>query len=226
MSRTHKSTATLASAAYEVLRADLLSCRLRPGEPIKIKEISSSLGMNTIAIREALSKLTSEGLVTAEPQKGFRATPISKVELLDLTKTRVKIEHLCLQSAITHGGISWETGIVAALHGLLRAPLRAADDPKRNSDEWASIHETFHLSLVSACDSPLLLGFRDMLYAQSERYRRLSLPLAEFNRDINAEHKELADAVIQRKTVMALALMERHLQKTTDILLHGNHCFL
>jgi DNA-binding GntR family transcriptional regulator len=219
MIKAQKGNTTLAKAAYERLRVDLLSCRLAPGEPIKINEISVSLGTNPIAVREALSKLTSEGLVTSEAQKGFRAAPISATALRDLTRVRIEIECLCLKSAIANGDVAWETGIVGALHGLLRTPMHAAGDPQRNNDDWAISHARYHEALVNGCDSPLLLGFRATLFAQSERYRRLSVPLAEFDRDLDGEHRDIANAAVARHGKEAARLMAVHLQTTTDILL-------
>lgn len=221
MTKIVKANTTLASAAYDRLRSDLLSCRLAPGEPIKINEISAALGTNPIAIREALSKLTSEGLVTAEAQKGFRAAPISAAELRDLTRVRIEIECLCLKSAIANGGIEWETGIVGALHGLLRTPMRAPGDPQRNSDDWAASHARYHEALVASCDSPLLMGFRATLFAQSERYRRLPVPLAEFDRDLDGEHRDIANAAVARESEKAAMLMTTHLQTTANILLES-----
>ena len=114
MTKATKANTTLANAAYDRLRANLLSCRLAPGEPVKINELSFMLGTNPIAIREALSKLTSEGLVTSEAQKGFRAAPISAAQLRVLTRVRIEIECLCLKSAIANGDITWESGVVGA----------------------------------------------------------------------------------------------------------------
>ena len=217
----------LAKAAYDRLRADLLSCRLFPGAPIQIKETSAALGTNPIAVREALSKLTSEGLVIAEHQKGFRAAPISAEALRDLTRVRTEIEASCLRSAIAHGGVDWETNIVAALHRLVRTPMRAAGDPHRANDDWAAHHARYHEALVGSCDSPMLLHIRDTLYAQSERYRCLSLPLtefgqtAEYDRDVNREHKDIAETVMNRNVDSAIALMAAHFQKTTDMVLES-----
>ena len=227
MSSTRPPNVALAKTAYDRLRADLLSCRLIPGEPIQIKETSAALGTNPIAVREALSKLTSDGLVVAEHQKGFRAAPISADALRDLTRVRIEIESSCLKSAITRGDIEWETNIVAALHRLVRTPLRAAGDPHRGNDEWSAHHALYHQALVGSCDSPLLLHIRDTLYAQSERYRRLSLPLTEFGgaaayvRDVNREHTEIAEAVIRREVELAITLMAAHFQKTTDMVLES-----
>jgi DNA-binding GntR family transcriptional regulator len=219
MPKTRNTGTTLANEAYDELRSDLLSCRLLPGEAIKINELSVSLGTNPIAIREALSRLTSEGLVTAEAQKGFRAAPISQSELRDLTAVRSEIECICLRNALEAGKLEWEGSIVAALHQLLRTPIHTANDPQRNSDDWAYNHAQFHEALVNACDSPVLLGIRAMLYAKSERYRRLSVPLVRFDRDVEGEHKALAAAVLARDADLATTLMLSHLRVTMDILL-------
>ena len=119
----------LTQGAYEDLRADLLSCRIAPGSRLKVQELCDRLSVSLGAIREALSRLTSEGLVVAEPQRGFRAAPISAEDLLDLTKTRIQIETLCIRRAIEVGDVAWESQLVAALHRLSRTPEHTPDDP-------------------------------------------------------------------------------------------------
>src|SRR3984957_13413515 len=148
-----ESSANMTQSAYENLRADLLACRILPGKRLKIQELCTRLSVSRGAIREALSRLTSEGLVVAEPQRGFRAAPISTEDLLDLTKTRIQIETLCIRRAIEVGDIAWETRLVAALHRLSRTPEHTADDPVHSSDEWAAAHKAFHKALVDGCDS-------------------------------------------------------------------------
>jgi DNA-binding GntR family transcriptional regulator len=219
---------TLAQAAYEKLRADLLSCRLLPGKPIQIKEISAQIGINPIAVREALSRLTSEGLVTVERQKGFRAAPLSAASLIDISSVRIEIECQSLRRAIANGGADWEAGIVMAHHRLMLTPLSSTDGTKATNDEWIVYHTKFHSALVSACGSPVLLQIREWLYAQSERYRRLSLPLNEpfsgaaERRDLAREHKMLAEATINRDVEQAVTLMSEHLRKTTEMALRHN----
>jgi DNA-binding GntR family transcriptional regulator len=209
----------LTQGAYEDLRAELLSCRIEPGSRLKVKELCVRLSVSLGAIREALSRLTSEGLVVSEPQRGFRAAPISTEDLLDLTKTRIQIETLCIRRAIEVGDIAWETRLVAALHRLSRTPEHTADDPVHSSDEWAAAHKAFHKALVDGCDSRWLLRLRDQLYDQSERYRRRSVALAPNARNIKREHQEIADAALRRTADDAAALLAAHLAVTTDILL-------
>src|SRR5215475_5072188 len=133
----------LTQAAYEAVRADLLACRIHPGSRLKIQELCVRFSVGLGAIREALSRLTSEGLVVAEPQRGFRAAPISVADLRDLTMVRIAIESLCVRRAIAAGTVDWEARLVAAFHRLSRTPERVASDPTRSADEWADAQAAF-----------------------------------------------------------------------------------
>ncbi|MFP5432688.1 MAG: GntR family transcriptional regulator, partial [Alphaproteobacteria bacterium] len=83
---------SLTERAYRQLRDDLLTCRLVPGDRINIKDVSDNRGFSLGAVREALSRLTSEGFVTQDDARGFRATPISIGDLMDLVTVRSDIE--------------------------------------------------------------------------------------------------------------------------------------
>jgi DNA-binding GntR family transcriptional regulator len=210
---------SLTQEAYERLRSDLLTCRLKPGERLRINELCTRLSVSPGAVREALSRLTAEGLVSAEPQRGFRAAPLSAVDLKDLARVRTEIEGLCLRRAIEVGDLAWESRIVAAYHLLSSTPYQAPDDPQRLSDEYSRVHADFHEELVSACDSPWLCKLRTMLFAQSARYRGLSVPLARVVRDRNREHLELMEAVLAREPERAIASMKQHVELTSRTLL-------
>lgn len=210
---------SLTQDAYERLRADLLACRLRPGARLKINELCQALSVSLSAVREALARLTSEELVVAEPQRGFRAAPISAGELRDLTAVRAEIEGLCLERALAVGGVGWEAQLAAAFHRLSRTPEREPDDPDRMGEAWSAAHAAYHEALVAACDSPWLLRLRAILYAQSERYRRLSVPLAAVARNLGREHQDLMEAALSRDAGHARTLMAQHIEQTTRVLL-------
>lgn len=214
---------SLTTQSYQRLRADVLACRLRPNDKLNIAEICKTTGFGLGAVREALARLTSEGLVVAERNKGFRVAAITQSELEDLTSTRVLIETQCLENAIRNGGLQWETQIVATSFELSRLNILNDDDSGRINDTWAETHKRFHEALVAACDSPWLLRLRDILYVQSERYRSVSVPLARIERDIAAEHKRIADAAIARDAGAACAAMTDHLTLTTRILIDADH---
>ena len=211
----------MTQGAYESLRADLLACRILPGKRLKIQELCIRLSVSLGAIREALSRLTSEGLVMAEPQRGFRAAPISAADLADLTMVRVEIETLCLRRTIAFGDVDWEARLVAAAHRLSRTPERDRNDPARSNEDWAEAHSAFHLALVDGCESPWLLHLHALLYAQSERYRRLSVPFAAKGRNVDEEHQAIVTATLARDVEKATQLLAEHLEATTHILLNA-----
>ena len=212
---------TLSEGIYQGLRGDILACRLRPGEKLQINSLAEAREVSLSAVREALSRLSAEGLVIAEPQRGFHVAPVSLEDLTDLTQARVEIENLCLTRAIEKGGVDWETAIVAALHRLSRTPYAARGDEERLSEEWAIAHGAFHEALVSACESAHFLRIRASLYQQSERYRRLSVPVLSKKRDVEAEHRSIAEAALARQAGRACTLMKEHLMLTMNIIIKG-----
>lgn len=213
---------SLTETVYETLRADILACRLMPGRKLKIGELCARLEVSLGAVREALSRLAAEGFVLAKAQRGFQVAPVSAADLADLTRTRIEIESLAMRHAIALGNVKWEAGIVATFHQFSRVPERDPTDPARLNDEWVDLHEAFHAALVEACDSLWLKRMRAMLYAQSERYRRLSVPVRRGKRNVVAEHRAIMDAVLTRDADRACALMAEHLSLTTRILLQAD----
>ena len=207
------STIPMNLRAYLGLRAEILASRLRPGERLKIQQLCSRLKVSPGAVRESLASLCAEGFVVSEPWKGFRVAPISVEDLDDLTRTRLTIDIICLRQSIEGGGIEWEPQLVAAAHRLSRLSQQIGPDGLQASDEWAEAHAHYHLSLVAACGSPSLLHVRQGLFAQSERYRRLSLTPRP-GRDLDAEHRAMARAALDRDADRACILMSDHLLMT------------
>jgi DNA-binding GntR family transcriptional regulator len=212
-SRTHSED------VYNKVRVEILACRYRPGARLKIQDLCDQHQVSNGAVREALSRLASEGLVSLEPQKGFRVMKLSRDALIDLTEARIQIETICLRLAIANRSVDWESGIVASFYKLSRIGERDVEDPLRLSEKWAQAHAVFHASLVGACPVNHLLRIRTQLYEQSERYRRISVPLRRIDRDVDKEHSAIKDAVLAGDVPLVEDLMRRHLSLTTQILL-------
>jgi DNA-binding GntR family transcriptional regulator len=214
-----ESPTSLTHGAYAELRSQLLACRFAPGEKLKIDDLCRRFAVGSSAVREALSRLASEGFVVSEPQRGFRVAPLSVDALRDLTDVRCNIEALCLRGAIEKGGVEWQSQVVAALHRLSHTSVWADKATRRYSDEYARAHEVFHEVLAAGCGSPWLLHLRTMLFNHSERYRWFSGPLSKVDRDLDREHREIAEAALSRDSERAVALMNKHLQMTTRVIL-------
>src|SRR5262245_52337755 len=210
--------ATFAEQAFHRLQADILSAKLRPGQKMKIEELRALYGVGATPLREALSKLSSLDLVTAEGQRGFRVAPVSIENLLDITKTRAWIESVALRAAIAAGDRGWEAEILAAAHRLKGCRKTKGEGL---SEEWYRENRTFHDALVAACGSPQMMAFRVQLYDLSDRYRRLSVQNGLAGRDLDAEHQSIMDAALARDADAAVAHTVDHFVRTTRIILAG-----
>lgn len=201
------------------LRADIIACRLMPDTKLHIAALAEQLSVSLGAVREALAALAAEGLVLAQPQKGYRVCSISSQSLSHLVEARVDIECLCLAQAIKHGGMRWEIQCANA-HAALALPRGEAQLPEVDCQDS---HEAFHFALVSACPNEWLLRMQSSLYRQSERYRRLMSLLGPNDaRDIGGEHQALLDAALARDADTACALLSEHLVRTARALLESH----
>lgn len=193
---------------------------MAPGTQIRINEVCNRYGVSLSAVREALARLTSDGLVIAEPQKGFAVAPVSLDDLEDLTETRVAIEQFCFRSALEKGDVEWESVVIAAHHRLSRAPIEGEGESVRPTAEWMKCHTIFHEALIGACSSRRLMELRRFYALQAERYIRMAIPLGPCfsNNEIADDHKALVDAALERRADDGCALLDRHFSRTREML--------
>jgi GntR family transcriptional regulator, carbon starvation induced regulator len=206
---------TVAADITHRLREEIISCRLKPGEPLKFEPLRASFGASFTTLREALMSLVADGLVVVEEQRGFHVAPATLDDLFDITNARILVEVEVLRQSIVRGDDEWEIGVMSALHRLNKIEERLsksqAGDPK-----WRKAHKEFHHALVCACGSPTLLSIRNSLFDRSERYRGLSAIYRPISRDKAGEHRALMLATVSRNCDEAVALIEAHIRNTTD----------
>jgi hypothetical protein len=89
-------------------------------------------------VREALSRLTSDGIVENVPQKGFVVAPVSPEDLKDLTSVRIDIENRCLDLAIKKGDLAWEGRILSSYHRLSKTKLESDSVQHTYNPVWIS----------------------------------------------------------------------------------------
>ena len=208
---------TRTSAIYEQIRRDIIRGELLPGEKLRIEVLRTRYKVGGTPLREALNRLSTEGLVTQSEQRGFRVTPISADDLLELTRTRCWINEVALRESIGRGDRGWEERVLLAFHRLSRVPVVV---DSRMNPEFSELHRVFHGALLAGCGSRWLMDFNDLLFDCAERYRNLLAVIGE-QRDVPAEHRAIAEAAIERKTALAVGLLNDHYEKTSKALLRA-----
>jgi len=213
----NRSPTTLAEQVYLALRADLLRGRLAPGSKLKLGDFSARFSVSLSVVREAMARLTEQGLVQASPQRGFWVTPLSVDDLRDLTRARVLIETLALRESVVGGALAWESTVLASHHTLEKTPMIEADGSVNPS--WESAHRDFHHALLSGCGSARLASIATELRDCAELYRFWSRELAhDTDRDVASEHRRIAELTLSRDAGGAARALADHIERTTAAL--------
>lgn len=207
---------TLAEAAYRRLRRDIIEGIHPPGEKLRVEHLKDHYAVGAGTLREALQLLVTDALVVAQGQRGFRVAPISLDDFEDITRTRVLLETVALQQSIELGDDVWEANVVASFHMLSRAEDKLVDGTNASREEWEMRNRAFHEVLISASTSRWLRHFQNILYLQSERYRRLSLFRQPISRDVHSEHQAIVDAALARDAKEAARILSDHILRTLE----------
>ncbi|WP_417208475.1 GntR family transcriptional regulator [Antarctobacter sp.] len=196
------------------LRHDILHGRLAPGDKVNLDRLRDSMNVGLTPLREAMNRLVATGLVDSESMRGYFITPISVANLDEVAALRVELEPYALRRAIANGGLEWEAAVMGALHRLNRT-LRVPGDPDSLA-QWEAANNTFHETLISRCDMPLLMKMHHQLVALNDRYRHIYLKATAIQRDVIDEHTAIANAAIDRRSDEAAALLTDHITRSTS----------
>lgn len=196
---------TLTDRAVAELREQILSGELGPGTRLRTAGLSESLEMSPIPLREAFRVLVSEGLVESRPQRGFHVRKVSRADLDDTFGMMIVLEPLATERAVK-----------LLDDDDLRAAEQAADDfaAALLAEDWerdARANRRFHFAIHAKCGSTWLLHFLNVLWANSQRYERMSSPLRA-PEEWAAEHERVLDACRRRKPKEASRAMREHLE--------------
>ena len=210
-----KGTETLATLAYERLKREIITAVLLPGEKLHIRRLCARYEMGLSPIREALNRVSRDGLVQQSDLRGFTVAPLSEADLADLTKARCWLNEMALRESVAHGDLAWEERVLVAYHRLSRTPFRLAGDGGINP-AWEEMHRIFHAELISACGSDWVRGFCEQLFDAADRYRNMSRrrPGGE---DRGDEHRLVMEAALARNADEAVRVLKAHFQRTAAL---------
>jgi len=194
--------------AYLTLRRMILTGALPPGEKLKIENLRKLLDMGGSPIREALSLLVSDLLVERLDQRGFRSAEVSPRNFSEILKLRCQLEEMALRESLALADQAWEDHLVLSHHRMMR-------EPRTNEERFEDLHKAFHMNLIGACHSQVLLKFCSQLYDLNIRYRYLAGKALNYSRrDIGKEHTDIMNAAIDRDADEACRLLLDHYRTT------------
>jgi DNA-binding GntR family transcriptional regulator len=192
----------LSDVAVEHLRQMIVDGRLKAGEPVNEVRLAASLGISRTPLREALSRLVSEGALTSRARSGFHVCPLTLEELEQLYPIRGLLDPEALRLA---GVPSQER--LARLESLNRK-LEKATDP----EDVLKLDDHWHRELLADCPNQILLELIEEFIRRTRRYElALMLEKREILRAVD-EHILIMTALRKGNLEAACAGLKRNMQ--------------
>jgi DNA-binding GntR family transcriptional regulator len=210
---------TAEAIAAAELRDAIVRGDLAPGEKIRQEATAQQLGMSLIPIREALKTLSTEGVVTYVPQRGYFVTELPADAIADIYLVRDTLERQAEALAVER----LTPQDLAAMQRHLRDQERAVE--AQDAVEMIATNRRFHFAVFDRCENAWLLRFVTQLWDTLDPYRVLSYrrmwledPERHLPAEILAEHQRILGALERGKTARALALLEQHRARSETFL--------
>jgi DNA-binding GntR family transcriptional regulator len=199
--------ATAASQIHAELRAELVSLQRRPGEAISEAEIALSYGVSRTPVREAILKLSDEGLLEIFPQSGIFVSRIPMAALPEAIVIRKALEETTARLAAERATSSQ----ILVLRSILQRQREA--DAAGDSDAFHQADEGFHATIADVASYPGIWKLIQQVKVHVDRYRRLTLPQAGRIAQVIAEHEVILAAIEAHDPAGARIAMEAHLER-------------
>lgn len=187
------------------LRNAILDVSLLPGTPLSEKALIERYGTSRTPVREALIKLSQEGLVEIIPQSGTFVGRIPLAELPEAVVVRQALEVAAVRYAIA----SAQSADIALLAQAIVEQKAFAERGDRVG--YHAADERFHEILSQVAKHPALWRMAAGVKVQIDRCRRLTLPVAGRMDIVIREHRAILDAISMRDEARAVAAMTAHL---------------
>jgi GntR family transcriptional regulator, rspAB operon transcriptional repressor len=203
-------TATAASRIYSDLSHELVLLQRRPGEAISEAQIALSFGVSRTPVREAILKLSDEGLLEIYPQSGIFVSRIPIGALPEAIIIRKALEETTARLAAERATSSQ----ILALRSVLERQREAS--AAGDIETFHQADELFHATVAEVAGYPGIWKFIQQVKVQVDRYRRLTLPQLGRIPKVITEHEAVLTAIEAHDPERARRAMETHLESLLD----------
>lgn len=200
---------TAGESAYWRIRHDIIFGLLPPGSRLRLERLRGPYKASISTLREILFRLSSEGLVIAEGQRGFEVAPVSQQNFREVAAMRELLESHALRESFQRGDVDWEGEVVAAHHKLARMEERMLAGDRADAETWKRYDWEFHHALIAACGSSALLAAHARIFDQYLRYQIIAVIFR--GKEAADEHRLLLQHAMNRDHEAAAKVLKRHI---------------
>lgn len=184
------------------IRQRILSGELAPGEVLRQEALADELGVSRVPIREAITRLTGEGLLTNVPHKGAYVAELSVEEVRETFDIRLRLEPWIFAEAIPRISDA----------EINKAERLVKEMDKAGSGQWGQLNWRFHETLYLPAQRDITLQMLRVLHDRSDRYFRFQVVQVPIREQSHEEHMGLVEACRKRDAKLGAKLLEQHIK--------------
>jgi len=204
----------LSESVYYDLQEAIISKDLKDGERLLLNELADSMNVSITPLREALSKLEEEGLVTSIPHKGYIVASLNINDVIEIYDIREGLEAIAVRL------VSQKIDKIT-LEKLDKICKDSEKFIKKNEIySYQQYNEKFHDLLIKTTQNKRLIKMMNELKGQLSVIILKTLPLSKRIRESSHEHREIVEALKRRDSKAAEAIMHGHIQKAKENILN------
>lgn len=181
----------------------ILEGRLHPGERVGQGSLADALEMSRIPVREALSVLASEGLLTHVPNSGYRVARLNQSEFQQVYLMRTALEDTLLQRVP-----DVSASVVARLADINNRISDASD--RLDVGTMVSLNFEFHFGIFSLARLPLVVDELHRLWARATPYQSFFYYDRAARDEVISEHRQAIEALASGNNKQLVKVMHRH----------------
>ena len=193
---------SLKQIVYEDLKRQIVNCEILPGSLLTEEALCDRLKASRTPVRDAVSRLEQEQLLTIHPKKGIFVNTVSLANVSELFEARLRIEPYAVRYYANRIG----DDVFAELASYFKAPHPKGPELYQKDDE-------FHQLFVDATRNRYLTMFYSTVKDQVMRYRVLSAA-EERLQQTSAEHREVALQCLRGNWDQAARAMREHIENS------------
>ena len=196
---------SLSAQVYELAREAIVSLWLKPGQAVSEKEIASQLGVSRTPVREALMRLSDEGLIEVFRQSGTFVSPIKLHDVYEGQLVREALEIAVVRRATRKFDRRFESRFQALL-------ARQRECAKWNDyDGFHALDEEFHRTISECSGTPRVWRIIISAKAQLDRVRRLGIRAPGQFQQILLQHESIVAGMKSGDEALAASALQEHL---------------
>ncbi len=216
----HRTGKSAVETVHATIHEQIMAGELAAGTRLHLGRLRSEFAVSNSTVREALSRLLNDSLVTAETQRGFRVASMSIKDFRDITEARVLVETTAVRASLDNRDEAWECNLVAAFHRLKLVEDRLIGQGEAAmTGQWNASNAAFHDALAANCRNEWLIRFRHTLHRLSHRYHRLALKHDPERRDVRIEHLGIFEAAVAGDVELCVRRVEEHVNRTVETII-------